>query len=101
MSNCNDTIAGLDLRPLATLRAPAAAAKRALRRGDRSPLLIAAAKALLDQERAILGEAQLALISIGVDIDDIEIADTLSNTVSDIGTEDLGYWLDVAEGRVQ
>ena len=88
--------AGLDLRPLLALREPAAALMARLQDGD----LTAApdARALLDQEEQILDDVRGILDSLG--IDDNRTHDAAGELVSDIGTGDLGYWLDVAEGRV-
>lgn len=85
----------LDLRPLLALRAPAAALAERLEAGDTS--VVAEATHLLDVETAILNRAAALIVSLG--IDDTPAQDALSEIVSQIGTGQLGYALDVALGR--
>ena len=87
----------LDLSRLLVLRVPANDMLERLWRGDTEA--VPAAVALLDQEDAFLRTASARLAQIGVD--DQRTLDALSHLVSELGTGDLGYAVDVACGRVE
>lgn len=85
----------LDLAPLVQLRQPAAALVERLQAGDRSATI--EARALLDAEAERCTAARATLVALGVD--DERVLDDLAEVVNTIGTGQLGYWLDVVEGR--
>ncbi len=96
-TDIDDEVAGLDLRPLARLHQPSLEILEPLRR--REPGAVVAARALLDQEDAALWSARAALIALG--IHGLRVHDALGLLLGEIGTGDIGYELDVAEGRCE
>lgn len=96
----NPSIDAFDLRPALELRADADRIIARLRAGDRDPALFAEGRALLEAEYRIAGECKAAMAVFGHDDAQPHVTDHPAwEVVSAIGTGQLGYEIDHAEGH--
>ncbi len=97
----NPSIDAFDLRQALALRPAADRIIARLRAGDRDPALFAEARGLLDAEQRIASAGEAALAAFGhADTQPHRADSPIYDVVQALGTGQLGFEVDLAEGRV-